>query len=88
MDRPWIAVAAQDWLSSGPLKVPQFGLPAALWARFRQASQVSQFVRFPVCVERHNSEPVGAGNGGITGSLGYVVFSIVIGCRAAPDLFR
>jgi hypothetical protein len=35
-----------------------------------------------------NAEPVGAGNGGLAGSFVLVVFSIVIGCRAAPDLFR
>jgi hypothetical protein len=34
------------------------------------------------------SEPVGAGNGGLAGSFVSVVFSIVIGSRAVPDLYR
>ena len=33
------------------------------------------------------AEPVGAGNGGLAGSFVSVVFSIVMGYRAAPDLF-
>ena len=35
-----------------------------------------------------SSEPVGAGNGGIGGSFMSIVFSIVIGSRAVPDLYR
>jgi hypothetical protein len=33
-------------------------------------------------------EPVGAGNGGLAGSFASVVFSIVMGFRAVPDLYR
>jgi hypothetical protein len=37
---------------------------------------------------RRRPEPAGAGNGGLAGSFVSVVFSIVIGCRAVPDLYR
>ncbi len=35
-----------------------------------------------------SAEPVGAGNGGLAGSFLSVVFFMLIGFRAAPDLFR
>ena len=39
-------------------------------------------------VSRGMPEPVGAGNGGLAGGFVSVVVSIVIGCRAVPDLYR
>ena len=37
---------------------------------------------------RKDPEPIGAGNGGITGYFVSIVFSIVIPFRAVPDLDR